>query len=136
MCRVGTLRALKRAPQPGPRSCWRSLQLSRTVEGIGFVLIVVAAPSLIAEVTNLTDIKFALAGWSAYMPGGVALGSLLAPLLLKHHTWRSAWQANAILLVLLVVFIAAVAKRGVSATSRGSHGTLREMKRSSARVVP
>lgn len=45
------------------------LLLSRTVEGIGFVLIVVAAPSLIAEVTNPTDIKFALAGLSAYMPG-------------------------------------------------------------------
>jgi len=104
------------------------LLLPRTVEGIGFVLIVGAAPSLIAEVTNPTDIKFALAGWSAYMSGGVALVSLLAPLLLKHHTWRSVWEANAILLVLLAVFIAAVAKRGVSATSRGSHGTLREMK--------
>ena len=62
------------------------------------------------------------------MPGGVALVSLLAPLLLKHHTWRSVWEANAILLVLLAVFIAAVAKRGVSATSGGSHGTFREMK--------
>ena len=43
-----------------PTSTW--LLWSRLVEGIGYVTIVVAAPSLIVELTSPADIRLALAG--------------------------------------------------------------------------
>jgi MFS family permease len=91
-----------------PSLAW--LLLSRFIEGIGFVLIVVAAPSLIVEVTSSDKIGVALAGWSAYMPGGIALISILAPIVLAHHTWRAVWWLNAALLLLVSVIIALLAK--------------------------
>lgn len=81
-----------------PTSAW--LVWSRLAEGIGYVMIVVAAPSLIVELTSQADIRLALAGWSCYMPGGIALITLLAPLLLSRHSWRALWLVNAVLILL------------------------------------
>jgi MFS family permease len=80
-----------------PTSGW--LVWSRLAEGVGYVMIVVAAPSLIVELTRHNDIRIALAGWSSYMPGGIALITLLAPPLLAKHTWRALWLVNAALIV-------------------------------------
>ena len=90
-----------------PNLLW--LLVSRFIEGIGFVMIVVAAPSLIVGVTNSKNLRLALAGWSAYMPGGVALITILAPLILAHHSWRVVWWINAVILLfvsLLMIFLA------------------------------
>jgi MFS family permease len=54
-----------------PSLSW--LLLSRLIEGIGFVMVVVAAPTMIVEAATSENLRLALAGWSAYMPGGVAL---------------------------------------------------------------
>ncbi len=86
-----------------PSLAW--LLISRLVEGIGFVIVIVAGPSLIVEVTNVADIRFALAGWSAYMPGGIALITALAPSVLLHHTWRAVWWLNAILLIIFAILV-------------------------------
>lgn len=88
------------------------LLASRLIEGIGFVIVVVAAPSLIVEVTGAASLRLALAGWSAYMPGGIALIAVLAPLVLANHTWRAVWWMNAVLLVVLAAMIAVFAKKG------------------------
>jgi MFS family permease len=88
------------------------LLLSRFVEGIGFVLIVVAAPSLIVEVTGAEYLRLALAGWSAYLPGGVALITILAPLVLASHTWRAVWWWNGGVLLVVALVIAIAAKAG------------------------
>ena len=91
-----------------PTSAW--LLWSRLLEGIGFVMIVVAAPSLIVELTTQADIRLALAGWSCFMPGGIALITLLAPLLLATHTWRALWLANALLILLYAVLLMVAVK--------------------------
>jgi MFS family permease len=92
-----------------PTSAW--LVWSRLLEGIGFVVIVVAAPSLIIELTSLADIRLALAGWSCFMPGGIALITLLAPLLLARHTWRALWLVNAVVLLLYAGLLRAAVPR-------------------------
>ncbi len=89
------------------------LLTSRLIEGIGFVVVVVAAPSLIVEVTGADRLRLVLAGWSAYMPGGIALVSFLAPFVLAHHTWRAVWWLNALLLISLAVLMGLFAKKGV-----------------------
>jgi MFS family permease len=91
-----------------PTSGW--LLWSRLLEGIGYVMIVVAAPSLIVELTTQADIRLALAGWSCFMPGGIALITLLAPLLLATHTWRALWLANALLILLYAVLLMVAVK--------------------------
>jgi DHA1 family inner membrane transport protein len=101
-----------------PSLAW--LLVSRLVEGVGFVMIVVAAPSLIVEVANPDDLRLSLAGWSAYMPGGVAIVTVLAPLVLTHHTWRAVWWLDATLLVLAALVIGFFAKKGISKSKFGS----------------
>lgn len=96
------------------------LLASRFVEGIGFVLIVVAAPSLIVEVASTSSLRLALAGWSAYMPGGVALITILAPLILAHHTWRAVWWWNGGILLSVALLIAVAAKAGKSMEQKKS----------------
>jgi len=103
-----------------PNLAW--LLLSRLAEGVGFVMIVVAAPSLIAEVTRREDLRLALAGWTTYMPGGVALVAVLAPLILAHHSWRAVWWFNALLLLVAGLIVALAAKKG---TPKAAPGPLR-----------
>ena len=72
------------------------LLLSRFVEGLGFLAVVVSAPSLIVSATNERDRRLALGYFSAYMPVGVALMIFVAPAGLAFNGWRSLWIAVAI----------------------------------------
>ena len=71
------------------------LLASRFLEGIGFLAVVVAAPSLIAETATGRDRQMALGLWPGYMPGGVSIAILPAPLLLAAGGWRGLWMALA-----------------------------------------
>jgi MFS family permease len=99
-------------------SLWMLL-VTRLLEGVGFVVVVVAVPSLIIDVTNIADIRIALAGWSTYMPGGIALISFIAPTLLVEHSWRSVWLLNGILPLVLAVLMLALGQ-GARPQSRPS----------------
>jgi MFS family permease len=95
-----------------PSLAW--LLVSRLVEGIGFVMIVVAAPSPIIEATDADDLLLALAGWAAYMPGGIALITILAPLILAYHPWRPVWWLDALLLGFASLAVALLANKEIS----------------------
>lgn len=102
-----------------PSLAW--LLLTRLVEGVGFVMIVVAAPSLIVEVTSRKLLRLALAGWSAYIPGGVAMATALAPLVLVHRTWRAVWEIDAAaLLALALLFVLFSGKRAETRGARAN----------------
>jgi DHA1 family inner membrane transport protein len=94
-----------------PSVAW--LLISRLAEGIGFVIVIVAAPSLIVEVTSVADIRFALALWSSFLPGGVAIIAALAPAVLNQHTWRAVWWLNGLLLLILAILVALFSARGL-----------------------
>lgn len=68
-----------------------ALLLSRFVEGIGFLAVVIAAPSLIAGSATGTDRRMALGLWAAYMPSGVAIMILAAPPVMHAGGWRGLW---------------------------------------------
>lgn len=76
------------------------LLVSRIVEGTGFALVVVSAPSLIASTLAHTPRRrrLWLTLWSCYMPVGIALTMGLAPLILDAGGWRGLWWWNAGLL--------------------------------------
>lgn len=68
-----------------------ALLLSRVVEGAGFLLITVAAPSILAQVTKRSDRDFAFALWSCFMPAGMAIAMLAGPLF---DSWRTVWWTS------------------------------------------
>lgn len=81
-----------------------SLLIARTVAGLGLVTIAVASPRLIVSVARPRDYGLALGIWSVYMPCGMALAMVLAPLFLETLGWRGLWFANAALLVAIWVW--------------------------------
>ena len=68
---------------------------ARFLEGVGFMLFVVAAAPLIAAATQPADRATAFSIWSSYMPTGGTLALLVAPVALASFGWRSLWIALA-----------------------------------------
>lgn len=64
---------------------------SRFVEGVGMVSVAVSAPALLSAASRPHDRRFALGIWSAYLPAGVGLAMLLAPLVMPWGGWRGLW---------------------------------------------
>jgi MFS family permease len=77
-----------------------SLLASRFFEGLGFMMVVVAAPNLILRAAQPGDLKLAFGAWGTYMPAGTAAMMALSPLLMAPFGWRGLWIANALLMVL------------------------------------
>ncbi|MPZ39227.1 MAG: MFS transporter [Rhizobiales bacterium] len=71
------------------------LLVARIIEGVGFLAVVLAIPSMLAQLVAREKRDFVMAAWSAYMPIGIMLMLLAAPLL-PAIGWRSFWLANAL----------------------------------------
>jgi len=74
------------------------LILWRVLEGLGFVSVMVAAPTLIFAIPSSKLREWAIAIWATVMPIGMALAMLCAPLL-EYFDWREFWMLNAALLL-------------------------------------
>ena len=74
-----------------------ALLATRLLEGLGFLCVVVAAPALITAVAPADLRDRAMALWATFMPVGLSLIMLAAPLLTL-LTWRGFWLLNAVLL--------------------------------------
>lgn len=68
------------------------LLLSRLLEGFGFILTIVALPSLISHCASERDRPLAMGLWGAFMPAGIGLSMLITPLLVDWHGWRGLWN--------------------------------------------
>ena len=79
------------------------LLVSRLFEGLGFMMTVVAVPSLIVRATRLDDQRLAFGYWAAYMPTGMALMLGLTPFLMAPFGWRGLWVINAVLAAVFAV---------------------------------
>ncbi|MBI4987745.1 MAG: MFS transporter [Rhodocyclales bacterium] len=82
-----------------------ALLLSRFAEGAGVVAVAVSAPALLSAACAPRDRRFALGIWSGYLPAGVGLVMLLAPLIMPPGGWRGLWMLTlaAILLSALAI---------------------------------
>lgn len=67
------------------------LLLLRAVEGLGFLLVVLAAPSLIRQLVPPRQLPSFLGLWGAYMPAGAALALLCGPLFMATWGWQAWW---------------------------------------------
>ena len=90
-----------------------ALLATRVLSGLGLVTVAVAAPGIIVAATPARDHGLALGAWSIYMPAGMVIAMLSAPLVLPGFGWRGLWLLHAgLTAVVLVVVLAAT--RGVS----------------------
>jgi len=79
------------------------LLVSRALEGMGFVMVVVAIPSLLVASASEHDRRFVPALWGIYMPTGMAISLATAQPVLHAHGWRVLWQLDAAVLLLLAL---------------------------------
>ena len=90
-----------------------TLLATRVLSGLGLVTVAVAAPGIIVAVAPPRDHGLALGAWSIYMPAGMAIAMLSAPLVLPGLGWRGLWLVHAGLTATVLVVVLA-ATRGVS----------------------
>jgi CP family cyanate transporter-like MFS transporter len=111
------------------------LLLSRFLEGAGLIAVVVSAPALLTSAAAPADQRFALGIWSSYLPAGVGLIMLLAPLTLPLGGWRALWW-----LALAALAMSALAVRRSEAAYEilhaGRHGAPNPPGRPRARPWP
>ncbi|WP_119388021.1 MFS transporter [Taklimakanibacter lacteus] len=87
-------------------SSFAMLLAGRIVEGVGFLVTVVAAPALLQRTVAAGDRDFVFGLWSTFMPAGMAIALLCGAWV---EGWRGFWIANgaltaaAALLVMLMV---------------------------------
>jgi DHA1 family inner membrane transport protein len=79
----------------------------RVVEGLGFICVVVAIPSLLLRIVTPRDQRVAMAIWTTYMPAGAGSMMLVAALVLPGTSWRAVWwiaaAASAAMLIALLL---------------------------------
>jgi DHA1 family inner membrane transport protein len=93
------------------------LLATRLVEGIGFLAVAVAGPALIVAVARTRDFSRAIAEWGTFMPLGMAIILLGAPLL-GTIGWRGFWLLNAMVLIGYALVLAAGTRRIAPAAGR------------------
>ncbi|HEX6979261.1 MAG TPA: MFS transporter [Alphaproteobacteria bacterium] len=101
-----------------------ALLISRFLEGLGFVVVVIAAPGLIVRAAAPQDLKLAFGAWGAYMPAGTATMMALSPLLLAPFGWRGLWVANAVLVALFAVLLSRTTRAYAAARRTGSSASM------------
>ena len=89
------------------------LLFGRIVEGLGFVMIAVAAPALIARAVLPEDRAMGMTIWSLWLPIGAGTMLLTSPTLIDYADWRLPWSMTGwFALIWMVVLGAAFLKVG------------------------
>ena len=90
------------------------LLASRVVEGLGFLLVIIAGPSTLQRIAAPAQRDIAMALWSCFMPTGIAL-AMLAGLWLTD--WRMIWQVTGALAVIAIALTVLVVPKAGGGTS-------------------
>ncbi len=89
----------------------------RAVEGFGFLLVALPAPSLIRQLVPLERLNLKLGLWGAYMPFGTALALLSGPWVMNALGWPGWWWSLAALSAGMALWMAL----GVPSDARRRH---------------
>ncbi len=81
---------------------------SRVVEGLGWILCVLAFPSLMGTLASADDKPVVMGIWGAFMPIGAGSMLFFAPDLQAIGGWRLVWFVSAALSVIAVVLVIVV----------------------------
>ncbi|MFZ9037427.1 MAG: CynX/NimT family MFS transporter [Gammaproteobacteria bacterium] len=93
------------------------LLVSRLIEGFGFILAIVALPSLISGSASDRNRPLAMGLWGAFMPAGIGASMVLTPVLLEWHGWRGLWNDIGLVILLWGVVLFITFRRADNKTS-------------------
>ncbi|KSR43745.1 MFS transporter [Pseudomonas aeruginosa] len=94
---------------------------TRFVEGLGFLIVVVAAPAVLYRITAESRRSLVFGLWSTFMAGGIALSMLVGPLLAD---WRADWLASALPVLLAAALLFVTVPAAAGGTAGGQRGGL------------
>jgi len=77
----------------------------RALEGVGFLLVSMPAPSLIRHLVAPARMSAALGLWGAYMPFGAAVSLLCGPLFIATFSWSAWWWLLAVLSLIMAIWV-------------------------------
>ncbi|MEE8083850.1 MAG: MFS transporter [Alphaproteobacteria bacterium] len=92
---------------------------TRLVEGFGYIIAIVSAPSIIAQAAAPADRRLAVGMWGAFMPTGMGAMLLISPFVQEWAGWRGSWLVLAALTVIWAAVMAKVFRGGHGAPSAG-----------------
>ncbi len=106
------------------------LLVTRVVEGLGFIAVAVAAPTLLLRICTPASQRIAMAIWTTYMPAGAGTMMLIAAMILPGASWRIVWLVASAASVLMVValLIGALRRRELDPVPVAHRPVLGEMK--------
>lgn len=82
------------------------IMLSRSVESLGFIGTAVSCPRLIVGAVVPKDRNLALGIWGTFVPAGMTIAMLSAPLTMPTIGWRGIWIANGCLALAMIGVLA------------------------------
>lgn len=86
-----------------------ALLAARGLAGIGYLLVVVAGPSLMASISEPKHHAITLSLWGTFVPVGIALAGLVAAGFADRAGWRTVFAGDAVVMALaLIVVLGAV----------------------------
>jgi MFS family permease len=90
-----------------------ALLIGRAFEGLGFISVTVAIPSLLLRIARPADQRRAMMLWSCYMPAGAGSMMLIAAVILPGTSWRVAWlvASGVSVLMLAALLLRALPRR-------------------------
>lgn len=97
----------------------------RALEGLGFLLACLPAPSLIRRLVAPERLSLHLGLWGTYMPTGTAVALLLAPPVLHLAGWRGLWSLLALASAAMAVWLWRALPADPARTAEAGTGGLR-----------
>lgn len=84
---------------------WPPLLLSRAIEGLGLLWVVISAPTLLTQRLTVKQRARVMGWWGCFMPIGTGLSIFFAPFLLPPFGWRGLWAVIAALSLLMFLLV-------------------------------
>lgn len=111
----------------------QTLLVLRALEGLGFLLVSMPAPSLIRHLVPPERMSAMLGMWGAYMPLGTATALLCGPLVISLAGWEAWWRLLSALTALMALGVWQVvpvdrAHAGTAAAPSAPRGWLRRLR--------
>ena len=102
----------------------------RVVEGLGFIAVAVAVPTLLLRIADTANQRLTMAVWTTYMPAGAGTMMLIAAMILPGTSWRIVWlvASAASILMLIALFLVALRRRELDPMPANHRPVLGEMK--------
>ncbi|QEA13685.1 MFS transporter [Comamonas flocculans] len=107
----------------------QTLLVLRAVEGLGFLMTTVPAPSLIARSVRPASRTRVLGFWGAFMPLGTALALLAGPDVMALIDWNGWWWLIAAISLAMAAWLARSVPPDPPRAATGDHGWPRRLRR-------